>query len=237
MFMVRGPGDWVTSRLAFAFNQISQVSNLKIPDVEIVSIKRRMARAICVVKAYKTSKVDIAAPDEVGTGFFFKRGLIVTASHVITSQSTGAAYPNLVVHPAATPGMVIKCDCVANDTHRDVAVLKPQVPIHELSRIRFGPSSRPLAVGMSVTSAGFPNYKLGDSALVLDHRVLNLLIASAVRKANLDGVLYAGMSGGPVVDEDCRLIGLTHRGTAVPGGFANQIVRLSEIESVVATVP
>ena len=229
--MVRGAGDWVAAELAFRFNSLSSAP-LRVPDVEIISRQERVTRSVLTVFGFKHAPADFLAWDEVGSAFVFDRGLIVTAAHVLTSQ--GIDLPFAYISHPHQPSVRIGCDILARDVSRDVAVLRPKSATHDLTRIRFAHGLTP-ASGDGVLSVGFPAYKFGGKHHIQPHAVSGVYVASAVQKMSLTGTVVGGLSGGPVLDKENRVVGLVQRGV-VGGGHANEAVTVPEISKVVSSV-
>lgn len=63
-----------------------------------------------------------------------------------------------------------------------------------------------------VAVAGFPNYRLGDSGSIVPGRVVGFRPVSAIRRALLSCPIVFGMSGGPVLDGDNKVVGVAVTG-------------------------
>ena len=63
-------------------------------------------------------------------------------------------------------------------------------------------------MGDLVNLAGFPNYQFGDTGHFLHLRIASLRNAAGQPRALIEGAIAAGMSGGPVVDMEGRIIGV-----------------------------
>mgnify|MGYP005754383397 CR=1 FL=1 len=229
--MVRGRNDWVVAELAFRFNTMSS-SPLRVPDVEKITQQNRLTRSVLTVFGYKAQPSDFHKWDEVGSGFVFERGLIVTAAHVLVSDE--ADLPVVYVTHPHQPDARIPCEVLVRDVNRDVALLRPRVAAHEICRIRFAAGVAP-SPGDDVVSVGFPAYKYGGKHHVQKHAVSGVYAVSAVQKFSLTGTIVGGLSGGPVLNGGYEVVGLVHRG-AVGGGHANEGITVREILKVVASV-
>jgi RNA-directed DNA polymerase len=91
----------------------------------------------------------------------------------------------------------------------DVAILTIQVPNpRALRKAR----SDLLHVGSSLTIAGFPNYRFGDTGWVSAGAVAGFRVVSTVRRILVNTPIVAGASGGPVLDGEGRVIGIAATG-------------------------
>jgi S1-C subfamily serine protease len=143
------------------------------------------------------------------TGVHWRPGLVVTADHTVQADAE--------VTVTRSDGQVIAATVAGRDPTIDIAVLK-------------------------VEAADGPVADVGDSETVrLGHIVLALGrgpraswgIVSAIgehRRLNLDLTLYPGFSGGPLVDVQGKVVGVTTSGAsrhlqlAIPASAVNRVV-------------
>ena len=62
---------------------------------------------------------------------------------------------------------------------------------------------------------GFPNYALGHVCGVRSGKVTNTLMLSGRERILIDASIIAGNSGGPVLDENNRVIGVAAKGASL----------------------
>lgn len=125
-------------------------------------------------------------------------GHIVTAAHVIK----GATYLEIV-----TPAGIFPATVLNNDEQNDVALLKVDRAFN--SHIRVGRSSE-VRLGQSVATIGFPNIgiqghspKVTQGMISSDNGVQN-----DIRMWQISVPIQPGNSGGPLLDEHGKLIGV-----------------------------
>jgi S1-C subfamily serine protease/predicted nucleic acid-binding Zn-ribbon protein len=208
-----------------------------------------LKKACCFIK------VETASGGGTGSGFLISTnestGLVATNHHVIRS-AVEARYGNVnskvsvVFNSGLSDERSLKAEIVAYDDLADVAILRinstkewPKVlnPYHTPSK---------LSEGSAIRFYGFPLgevlSKIGDSTKNPAISVGNASIASfryndggKLMRIQINGTLNPGNSGGPIVDEDGRLVGLAVSGIktefATGIGFAvpvNDLIALLE---------
>lgn len=172
----------------------------------------------------------------VGSGFVVSQdGLIVTNYHVI---SQAALEPkDFRLRFIGADGRTGALHILAIDVRRDLALLRavdeakptPQ-PLRFERALAFRPASEPLSKGDRIYSLGHPH----DVAFAIVEGNYNGLV-----ERSFDPLIYyagsinPGMSGGPVLDEQGRVVGVNVSGMMfsqqmsflVPGGFAEALVK------------
>jgi len=161
-----------------------------------------------------------------GTGFAVdhRLGLIVTAAHVV--EGSAAIKVVLPDHERVPAVIVGRSDC------DDLAVLKINTT-HGLAQVKMADSSS-AALGQDVVALGYSLPSLG-SGLALTAGTISQLDTSLINYQDLLGVdaaINLGSSGGPIVDRQGRVIGITVLGVsgaenthfAVATKYANPIL-------------
>lgn len=229
LYMVRGKGDWLCADLASRFNKLHADSRLRVSSVEIISRRERIPRGVFIVVCYESPVSAYSMASEQGTGFCVESGLIVTAAHVVLVGDTDKIMPNVYVMNERTKSLE-ECDVLVADKHRDIAILRIKSGTIEWERHRFR-LNFDVKPGLSVISAGYPDYSYGSHAAIQQHQVVKKFVASLVTKAQISGVVQGGLSGGPLIDGDMRVVGLVHRGTLSAGGIP-EMIEAQEIKKV-----
>ena len=176
----------------------------------------------------------------IGTGFFYRQdGRVLTNSHVLPSG------PDSEVGVALSDGRRLNAEILGRDVWGDVAVLKVDggpFPVVDIG------DSRSLRLGEVVLAIGSPlNLRNSVSMGIVSgvdrafpHPVdtvngpLNIPLRGMIQT---DAAVNRGNSGGPLVNRDGRVVGITTaaRGDAVNLGFALAISgvmkRLPELET------
>lgn len=165
-----------------------------------------------------------------GSGLVWDRsGHIVTSRHVI--ENVGGANVTLA------DGTSWQAKLIGVDAATDIAVLQIAAQRAQLTPIRVG-TSHDLAVGMSVFSVACP-YGLGHSLSTGSISGLNRRIQSTIARTlrgtiQTDAPLHPGSSGGALIDDQARVIGMNtaihmDSGRAPGVGFALPIDRLQVV--------
>ncbi|MQB15498.1 hypothetical protein DXU77_10425 [Pseudomonas lactis] len=141
-----------------------------------------------------------------GSGFMTSGQVLVTCSHVLDLK--GVKLDEATVYQASSRSRSYKAKLLYRDDHRDIALLKILVDKSEFDY--FDLENSVLAdVGDEVSILGFPQDKLGaQSAGNQTAFVRNKFPISGVGFVEVDKELYAGNSGGPVLNRDSRVVGV-----------------------------
>jgi tetratricopeptide (TPR) repeat protein len=166
------------------------------PDLRSESFEKLDAEDLFAKVA--PSCVRIYTAKGLGTGFFFRQGgYILTNRHVVSDADT--------VTVKLDDDRSFEATVVAKGEELDLAIIKIQLTEHDLVNFRTGLEVR---IGLPVSLLGYPEVDL-PTATMNSGRVSN---TDRVFKGNpvyqLDVSANHGNSGGPVVDENGRLVGV-----------------------------
>lgn len=166
----------------------------------------------------------------IGTGFIIDDNLIVTNNHVIANGDT-------ILIRGKTSQKIYKAKLVAADKFSDLALVKLDdwqdfALTNMPGKLEFD-SSRDLKVGSKVWSIGHPwglEWSISQGVVSSPSRRLdgniNFLIQTDTR-------IYEGNSGGPLLDEDGKVIGVNDKmmantggsfGLAIPSDLATKVI-------------
>jgi S1-C subfamily serine protease len=161
-----------------------------------------------------TLTVRIAGPDgedeTIGAGFIeTTSGRIVTNAHVVGGADT--------VRVGTADGRIVSARVVARDRRNDVALLDADLP--GLPRLAFADALP--EIGATVYALGSP-FGLGQSVTRGIVSALDRGIDANTPYGMIqhDAPLNPGSSGGPVIDQNGRVIGIN---TAMPDGFRRDV--------------
>lgn len=178
---------------------------------------------------------DTTVPDEnnksgMGTGFIIDENVIVTNNHVISGE-------NKVITVMGHDSMkMYEAEVVATDQTADVAIIKlknwDEFKNHMHPKILSWGNSNDLKVGQNVWSMGNP-YGLGWTVAqgIISHKSRPLGSKNRYFLQTTTAI-YPGNSGGPLFDDDGKVIGVNtaivgregYFGMAIPAEVAKKIV-------------
>jgi len=151
-----------------------------------------------------------ASQTSVGSGFVVsKDGHIVTNFHVVSEVALEPGTHDLVYVTA--DGKEAKLDILMLDVLHDLALLKPAAgkdiapPPNGWEALAFRPASQALGQGERMYSLGNP---LDVGFAVIEGNYNGLVERSFYPQIFFSGALSAGMSGGPALDQEGRVIGV-----------------------------
>jgi S1-C subfamily serine protease len=178
-------------------------------------------------------------PTPHGTGFMIEGGQIVTAAHVVLRPDR--------LKITTRKGQVVDAELVRIDEVRDVAILRPKVPLDGVP---------PLAIDEREPRVGEPVWALGHTGR--GYWALSWGMSGGIASGTVDmfgaklllfdAAVYPGFSGGPVVTVDesgkPRVVGINHAilytgmaGFFSPTGPISSAVAASELREVAAGHP
>ncbi|MGR4043698.1 reverse transcriptase domain-containing protein [Pseudomonas sp. 910_21] len=143
-----------------------------------------------------------------GSGFMISDNLLVTCAHVIGSAKTVEVF---------RAGENIKYEAIvchiSPDSHVDVAILKVKDAPEAFEEFHYKDEAVSLSLGQVLTILGFPKYKHDAKSVWINKALLvNQVRVSSSLYGYIDKELYAGNSGGAVLDEGGSLIGMVIKG-------------------------
>lgn len=141
-----------------------------------------------------------------GTAFLLEDLGIITCQHVLEENSNAAELFRTIKHGEKHSFKVIK-----KDAEIDIAVIESDIT--GLKPFKRGDFSK-LDKGSMVIIAGFPDYHDGDPAFINTAKVMGRVKRFGMEILRLDKGIIAGMSGGPVLNEDLEVIGIAQYGAA-----------------------
>lgn len=182
-----------------------QIKNQEVQIKDLLAKTNDEEKTISAVKKNTQSLVKITTNTEVGSGFFVKSNLILTAYHVVRDNNS----VNIIMYN----GKSLSGDVVNYDVKHDIAMIQveePGIPVTINNDIH---------VGQTALSYGFP---MGVNATV------NKGIVSAINgDIQVSLAINNGDSGGMLLDSSGNVIGLiTSRITSIANGNEKAAVYL-----------
>lgn len=214
---VRTQKDSTVQALARRFNAIPNVGK------KIIAPGRyeTYARSVFVLEGHDCTSQ--------GTCFFISDRLLVTAAHAVPESNAYIMSPSF---SSKTYDVTVK----HKDDHRDFAVLElTGDPIDGTAPLLIAPGNKGPTVGSNVCILGFPNYAPGKDLNLRDTTISAPRTRNGVNHYAVDAPIISGNSGGPVLDQQDRVVGIAVRGgnsiTEATGTDENLVLKLDEFEA------
>ncbi len=210
---IRGQSDPVFRSIAIRFNSCFPDHEIQVAPTP-VEIRDR---AVWVVEHFEGEMAQ-------GTAFFLKDIGLVTAAHCVKDATKVELY-----HPSK-PANKFKATVLKRDDDRDLAILTHEIPQTEY--FEFERSSHVVAYGDMLTAVGYPEFAQGDGLNVREGKVSSLSVKHAVKLIEVTQKLTQGMSGGPLLDSNNKVVGVVHKGG--PGEGRDFAIHIEELNSWLA---
>lgn len=191
----------------YLIGRVTAATSLVTPDeVNTVNVVNRTLPALVKVIAHlpASARQPGDAPDEIGSGFFYKPGVILTNYHVIQLADS--------IQVQTSNGKIASANVIASDIGLDIAILAVN-GLKSSSTLKFG-SSKNLLRGQKLlvlgTPLGIPNFV---STGILATRGRTDPPASDIgleipEMLHTTASIQVGNSGGPVLDSRGTVVGL-----------------------------
>jgi RNA-directed DNA polymerase len=201
---LKGQPDPVVRSLALRYNNCFPARPIKLTP----TVGERRDRSVWVIET----------DTHHGTAFFLKDIGLVTAEHCVEGADSVE-----ILHPGkhATKFAV---KVLKRHKHRDLAILDHS-GIPEIEYFELEPAMGGISVGASVTAYGYPSWAPGDRLNERPGYVSLLTPKSGVQMIEVTQQLAQGMSGGPILDAQGKVVGVIHKGG--PGEGRQLAVNLS----------
>jgi RNA-directed DNA polymerase len=156
-----------------------------------------------------------------GTAFRYLGNVWITCAHCVGNLRTKVVHSRLKLSSHTYLENDIYVRVVDIDWHRDIATLRPQ-PLESIPRHLpyFLPSqSAPTLDEGSIGLMGFPSSLERQFPIFMRATLVRDRVVSGVNRLEIDKQILKGSSGGPLFDEDYRLIGIVVEGATVDSGM------------------
>jgi putative serine protease PepD len=209
---LRGSQTVVRQVTVTSAQPVSSTSTLSVSE-----IYRRAYRGVVEITVTRSSAGPFGAPNTQtaqGSGFVYDTsGDIVTNEHVVDgAASISVKFWN---------GRTYRATLVGSDASSDLALIKVDAPSSVLHPLTIGDSST-LQVGDSVVAIGSPfglNGSVTSGIVSALHRQMTAPDNTTIRDAvQTDAALNHGNSGGPLLDDEGRVIGVNAQIESTSGG-------------------
>ncbi len=183
------------------------LNNLVIPEI-LKRNEERVLRAIPPAPQFNLDQIQRALwvleceeSTRQGTAFHLSGVGLVTCEHVL-GPSTHAYKPNDSSHKYPVSVRAL-------DKAIDLAILKVDVQLGDSLPMGSADSLKQLD-HLAIT--GFPNYRLGDTGVIVPGLVIGFRMVSGIRRILTNAPIIAGNSGGPVLDKRNKVVGVAVTG-------------------------
>lgn len=176
-------------------------------------------------------------PTPHGTGFMIDGGRIATAAHVVLRPDR--------LKVTTRTGQTVDADVEHIDEMRDVAILKPRVPLKDVPPLPMGTLDP--VVGQAVWSLGHTGHGFWALSWGMSQGIASGIVDMFGEKLLLfDAAVYPGFSGGPVVTMEAdgrpHVVGVNHAilftgGSSFPIGPISSAAALVELRAAAAKAP
>ena len=231
LLSVRTDRDHLFNKLATQFNDLADDEH-KFKIVEVTDPEKNAIDALWVIETCYDNANGKAIVSQ-GSGFQLKEVGIVTCAHVVSEHKVPFENLEAYKHSDMTHRYKIKVERIC--PHRDVAICSIQgvdgklPPNYTIER-----SERTVVLQEDVKLLGFPGHAPSHSHYIVDSKVAMTYVESAVEKFEIDKLIRAGNSGGPIINSDSKVVGIALKGVT-EGAGKNGCLLISEIEKVLSS--
>jgi S1-C subfamily serine protease len=161
------------------------------------------------------------SPESLGSGFVLDgKGYVATNAHVVRGNAPALTHPKAVFVQFAD-GNRVQATVVGDDLFSDIALLKIDPRGLTLTPLRLG-TTNGLSVGDPVAAIGSPfgeEQSLSVGVVSALHRSIDSLTNFKIGDAiQTDAAINHGNSGGPLLGEDGRVVGVNSQIQSTGGG-------------------
>lgn len=231
---VIGRTDAKYQKLAFEFNQLVVKEDMQALVVKLDTRVKTVNEAISATW-FLSAKESQADAGFEGTAFRFGGNVWVTCAHCIGDLANKKIYPIITLQPGDWQTSAIYVRVVSVDWQRDLAILRP-MPMEAIPKqlAYFSLAKNQIAAGDQVGIYGFPASNQYQPPIFMRARVVRVRGVYGVTRIEIDKQIAKGNSGGPVVDEHYRVIGVVVEGATIETGMnscisANEILKLDTV--------
>lgn len=141
-----------------------------------------------------------------GTGFLVNGHGLVTCAHV-ANEVKYAYYPH-------APHIQYPVSIIESDSDRDIALMSvPTLSIPSEHELLQPAVAQEMNIGDSIYLVGFANYAPGSTISIKRAQASQFRVRSGVKRLEVNTGIVTGMSGGPVLDSQERVVGIAITGS------------------------
>jgi len=205
---VRGRDDLLFLKLLDSYIKLDRRGNFKTITIGSTAANEVLARAIWLLEDEEQQTQATAFAAE-GYG-------LLTAFHAVAALDKGET--QILASRPHIEARKFRIRIVRKAEHHDVAqiAIDAKIPI----QLSVGRPNQ-LRIGQQITLAGFPNYHVGDTVAFNQGPITQERVYSTVRHWVIGPAIVVGNSGGPILDDRKRVVGIAVKGQKVPGRFSD----------------
>jgi RNA-directed DNA polymerase len=239
--LIRGKLTWLASvegrsgsnyrKLSLEFNKLARRDGVENKALRIDAEVKTHADADKATWYVTAEGEPMGSYDVVnGTAFRYRGNVWITCAHCIGRFEERTAFPKIVL--TRRTGEKVFARVVDVDWHRDLAILRP-LPLEPIPRDLpfFVPSTLAITGGETLGVMGFPSSVENQAPAFMRTDVVRTRAVRGVARIEIDKQIVPGNSGGPLLDQTYRVIGIVVERAAVEGGM-NSCISIKEIENL-----
>ncbi len=220
---VKGRDNEVYFRLMERFLKLDPKANCKPIISTSLANDDTLKRSVYVLQATDSDGIEIHS-----TAFWLENVGLVTANHAVRDLH-GTMYTKLKIFKttASIDGIPVKA--IKGSSNYDLAILeclKPPKPTIQLGRAPIPTAGSPLKV------LGYPHFNAGSPASLISGQLIRSYAFSAVTNLVVSPVINQGNSGGPVLDQNNRVIGVCVKGANLGENIATAINHIDNLPAI-----
>jgi len=249
--MVRGKEDALYTRLAEVYNRLVAVTAEadkmflapKLPVSAVVKGQSDVRRATFVVEWMGDFPLPEGQGTEAvmaqGTAFAYRHSdLLITCDHVFRFELRGEDrdfndVPGALVTVSIPGGGRWGATLLHRDLARDLAVLQIKGDLSDLRH--FSGAGASATRHQSGWLIGFPNWTPGREVDIQKTAVTNAFVRGGLNRMDTAALIRQGNSGGPLVDDSFRVVGVAEHGATQDTGN-NECLCVTELDAWLKSV-
>lgn len=221
--MVRSERDNIYIKYAKWFNRlIADFGEKELPYKEVIPEDKKIVDSVFIIEiCYDDDDGKLIC--EQGTAFYLRDYGIITCEHVVKNGKT-----NIELFRHNKISSRVKCKVISKDQNRDLAILEP-------TDSSFLDESTPLDYDLSevktrqeIKMFGYPAYSVGQTINIVDAKITAIIPQNDIAKFEIDHQIRSGNSGGPIINENNKVIGVASKGAEQSFG-KNAVICINEL--------
>ncbi|WP_421535901.1 reverse transcriptase domain-containing protein [Priestia sp. D3YE.R1] len=242
---VKSKDDMVFLKLAKRFNKLIKEQNLAFIRIPINDIRLREENTFVIESlsntySFEGEDEEALAYNDQGTGFLLRNIGLVTNAHVLKENievlEYGAQFKKeyyIEIHKSKYSMRRYFAKIDYYDSFRDIAILT----IRDLDITKFGfDYNKNIACEQDIKLIGYPEFRNGQDLRVLPGTVMGKRNNTDNRRNQeryeISASIFAGNSGGPVINSDNEVIAVAVRGFTENGVVPNEVIPISDVINI-----